>query len=161
MDANSKMNFLNNLPAGDVISCPVCGTANKATKEKCFVCSAVLKTAAQTGAPAATAVEQVSFKAVAEEKHPPVGKTVEKLPPISKAEKNAPAFGTMEEKLPSVGEVEDKSPAFGAVEEKNPKSKTPAIPRVEEDDDRTEVCAFAQGLPKWSLEPPQVAIRRR
>ena len=42
-------------------------------------------------------------------------------------------------------ETETSAPAFGSVERKY----------VEPNN------AFAQGLPEWSLEPPQVAIRRR
>lgn len=160
MDANSKMNFLNNIPAGEVLNCPACGAANKATKSKCFVCGAALKAGTQEAAPADPRQEMASLDAAVEEKAPVAPKVEETLPPIGATEDKAPAFGGAKEELPPIGKVEEKTPAFGTVEEKKP-SKGKTAPKAAEPEEESEVSAFAQGLPKWSLEPPQIAIRRR
>ena len=49
-------------------------------------------------------------------------------------------------------ETETSAPAFGSVEN----AVTDKTRKYVEPNN-----AFAQGLPEWSLEPPQVAIRRR
>lgn len=52
---------------------------------------------------------------------------------------------------PATKEPKNTAPAFEPVKESAPKA-----PAYEEPS-----SAFAHGLPEWSLEPPQVVIRRR
>ena len=55
------------------------------------------------------------------------------------------------------------------MDEKNISANTPAFPQINnEKNTQTEIKAreavenvFADGLPEWSLEPPQVVVRRR
>lgn len=60
------------------------------------------------------------------------------------APKTAPAFEPVKEQT---------APAFEQIQ--NPAAENNA-PLYQEP-----VCVFAEGLPEWSLEPPQVMVRRR
>ena len=73
---------------------------------------------------------------------------------------SAPAFGSVNETEPA----KESAPAFGAVAETEAPANE-AIPvqaqpaKVERYVEPSNV--FAQGLPEWNIEPPQVMVRRR
>ena len=53
-------------------------------------------------------------------------------------------------------EETNEKPAVSAQEEIKPAAKPAAVSRYKEPE-----SVFAQGLPEWSIEPPQVMVRRR
>lgn len=54
----------------------------------------------------------------------------------------------------SVKDTGSKAPAFKSTEEKTEKNKSSA-------EYTEEKSALAEGLPQWSLEPPNIMVRRR
>ena len=84
------------------------------------------------------------------------------------ADDKAAAFSFVEDTAMNRKEaavVTDTAPAFGAVPEKTPEKapekapeKKAAAPVKTYEEDN---FAFASGLPEWSIEPPQVMVRRK
>ena len=109
---------MDNITNQAAVTCPGCGTANKADARFCVACGTAL-----------AAPEQPAFAPIAEPEISPV------VEPIAEA----PAFAP-------------------AVEEKpEPKAAPQAVPTVVYEEPES---VFAQGLPEWSIEPPQVMVRR-
>ena len=132
MDAKSKANFINSVAAGTAIPCPKCGTVNESDSRFCYSCGTELSVP-QTPQVAAPAFEQIEEEET------------------SAQVKEKEAFAQIKEKETSV-QVKEKE-AFAQVMEKE---KTVQVSRYVEPKN-----VFAQGLPEWDIEPPQVMVRRR
>lgn len=80
---------------------------------------------------------------------------------IASEANDTPAFAPVQESAPAFAPVQDDAPAFAAAEEPafapaEPVKQAKTAPQYEEP-----MSVFAQGLPEWSIEPPQVMVRRR
>lgn len=134
MDAN-----FSNPVNENVTFCPQCGAKNHADSRFCLSCGQELNAAAEA-APA--------FAPVAEEA------------PSADISSSSPAFASVEE--PAVEDISSSTPAFAAAEETAAQS-APAFAAVEEVKSvsyEEPKSAFAEGLPSWTIEPPQVMVRR-
>jgi len=144
--------ILNN--AECMVCCPQCGEKNEADGRFCVYCGAELNApqAAANNAPAfAPVAEEPAFAPAAEE---PAFAPAEEEPAFAPAAKE-PAFAPAAEE-PAFAPVAEE-PAFAATEEPAfAPAKAPVVSRYEEPNN-----IFAQGMPEWSLEPPQIMVRRR
>lgn len=136
MDATSNANLINSVAEGTTIPCPACGAALPPDSQFCTVCGQVLEQKApEADAPAFAPVE-------------------EETPAFAPVEEDAPAFAPVEEEAPAFAPAEEETPAFAPAEEEVP-AKAPKHAYVEP------VSVFADGLPAWDIEPPQVVVRKR
>ena len=87
-----------------------------------------------------------------------------KLAPAESTE-SAPAFAPAAEPAPAATSTES-VPAFAPAKDPAPVSEaTPAFapvkPAQKAEQIEEPISAFAEGLPSWSIEPPQIMVRRR
>lgn len=163
------------------LQCPNCNTVNKADSRFCIGCGAELKKDIPVDtAPAFATIEEQPAEdpepnAVAEETDEALADAVDTAPafatvdeqPAEATEPNAVA----EEAAEALADASDTAPAFATVEAQSvdipetdvevnetPKAAEPIFLQEETADDS--VSVFAQGLPEWNLEPPQVMVRR-
>ena len=134
MDAKSKADFINSVASGSIVPCPKCGTNNNSGSKFCISCGESLSAPAE-------AQNDVPAFAPAE------------------AQNNAPAFAPTE--------PQNNVPAFAPAKESE-NGTAPDVPKASEAANKPEIPVkyeepnnvFAQGLPEWSIEPPQVMVRR-
>ena len=166
MDAN----IINTVASGAGITCPNCNTMNEADSLFCFVCGTKLADVASAAfEPVAAAETATAFEPVAstETVNPfeSVGAT-EAVNPFESvgATETTNAFEPVNV-IETVKEDEKKevAPAFTPVNEvkaEEPEVKAPEVVKPVNNYVEPE-SVFAQGLPEWSVEPPQVVVRRR
>ncbi len=157
-------NMTNNIAADKPLVCPQCGKNNKAVAKFCVGCGFKFEQpapAAAAFAPVEEKTSTVAFAPAEEKKEEPV---LVFAPAEEKKEEAAPVFAPAEPEKEAAAPVftpaedkKDAAPAF-APEEKKEAVANPVVTEVKyvapED-------AFAKGLPSWSVEPPQVMVRRR
>lgn len=154
MDAKTTNNFTNAVAGNTELVCPSCGAPNEADARFCEKCG--------------TPIPTVSMPTVA-----PAEETPASVPDFTPAEGmpvSAPAFAPAEEtpaSTPAFAPAEDAPapvPAFASVEEtseKKPEKVPVMVPVVGAVDILEEPSVFAEGLPSWTIEPPQVMVRRK
>lgn len=131
MDAKSKADFINSVGAGTVIPCPKCGTVNESDSKFCMSCGTNLS------APQTPQTDGPAFAPI-EEKKTPV-QVEERETPMQVKEKETPVQA---EKRETPMQAEEKAAPVQILKYVEPSN------------------AFAEGLPEWSIEPPQVMVRR-
>lgn len=161
MDARSKANFINSVAGGQGIPCPNCNTLNEADSKFCIACGTPLtQKKSENAVPFATA-------------EPPQEPTQEAVSPQKPAQAPAaepsqkPAFAAaVQEKEPVPEEASSRQP-FPTAEPsrqtvqsrpkqaEQPKPAAPTVKYIEPE------SVFAEGLPSWDIEPPQVVVRRK
>ena len=154
MDAN----IINTVASGAGITCPNCNTMNEADSLFCFVCGTKLADVAPAAfEPVAAAETATAFEPV---------ETTETVNPFESvgATETTNAFEPVNV-IETVKEDEKKevAPAFTPVNEvkaEEPEVKAPEAVKPVNNYVEPE-SVFAQGLPEWSVEPPQVVVRRR
>lgn len=148
MNAKSKADFINSVAAGSTIPCPQCGMVNESDSKFCVSCGTKLSP------PQKPQVHELAFEQVKEEDpyKSAFGQVKEEDP-------YKPAFGQVKEEKPY-------KPAFEQAKEKE--SYAPSSEEVKEREMFAQVSqyversnALAEGLPEWTIEPPQVMVRRR
>jgi ribonuclease E len=151
MNAKMRANFINSVAEGQTVPCPNCNAANPVDAKFCGICGTPLKKAPEpTVEPAAEPVPE-------RESTP----TVVKAEPVSvpAAEPQAPAAAeTAESAAPA-----PKTAAFAPImQQKNEETVTVPMPQVPQPPVVEEPkAAFAEGLPEWNIEPPQVVVRKK
>lgn len=154
MDAN----IINTVASGAGITCPNCNTMNEADSLFCFVCGTKLADVASAAfEPVAAAETATAFEPVASTE------TVNPFESVGATE-TTNAFEPVNV-IETVKEDEKKevAPAFTPVNEvkaEEPEVKAPEVVKPVNNYVEPE-SVFAQGLPEWSVEPPQVVVRRR
>ena len=134
MDAKSKAEFINAVASGAEIPCPQCGARNTSSSKYCMTCGAELSVSEKqtTAAPA--------FAPVSDENASPEAPA-----------NNAPAFAPVSDENASPEAPANDAPAFEPAKAAPP----PVVEKYVEPHN-----VFADGLPEWSIEPPQVMVRR-
>ena len=159
MDANAD--FINAVAAGQNLICPQCGTLNESDSKFCYACGTRLSPAP---APAAFAPATPAFEAPVSE---PAPVAFAPATPAFEAPASEPAPAAFAPATPAFeAPVSEPAPVAFA-----PASPEPAAPVSEpapvvfaaeaEDSYDERELAFARGLPEWTIEPPQVMVRRR
>lgn len=177
MDAKSKANFINSVAGGQGIPCPNCNTLNEADSRFCIACgtplspkkpeNAVPFAAAepvQEPTPGAEPSQEPAFAAApAQEKDPvPTAEPSQQQPfptaepsqqqPFPTAEPSQQPFAAAE---PSRPPVRPRPVQSRPKQAEQPKPAAPTVKYVEPE------SVFAEGLPSWDIEPPQVVVRRK
>ena len=139
---NYKANCINAVADGSTIICPQCNASNAANSKFCATCGTMLETKTESSnAPAfATVADDVPNSGSA-----PAFAAVEETPVSA----NVSAFASVDETPATT----DSASAF--------KSADAPAQKVETVNEESSESAFANGLPAWSIEPPQVMVRRR
>ena len=157
MDAKSKANFINSVAGGQGIPCPNCNTLNEADSKFCIACGTPLtQKKPENVVPFATAepVQEPTLTPVAEPAQEPAfaaTPTQEKEPAPTVASPQQP-FATAEPTRQPV------RPRPVQPETKLAEQAKPAAPTVKYIEPES---VFAEGLPSWDIEPPQVVVRRK
>lgn len=140
MNAKSKADFIHAVAGGGKIPCPNCNTLNEADSKFCITCGTKLVR------PESKPEEDLPFRKV--DQDPPVQKPEGDLP-FRKVEPPAePVTGTAQKEVP-----------FQTVSDAKQASETKQeVPYVVYAEPKS---VFAEGLPEWSIEPPQVVVRRK
>ena len=166
MDAKSKANFINSVAGGQGIPCPNCNTLNEADSRFCIACgtplsqkkpeNAVPFAAAepvQEPTPAAELSQEPAFAAAPSQEKEPVPAAEPSQQPFSTAEQSQQQpFAAAE---PSRPPVRPRPVQSRTKQAEQPKSAAPTVKYVEPE------SVFAEGLPSWDIEPPQVVVRRK
>ena len=153
MDAKSKAEFINSVVSEQSIICMSCGEMNDNDALFCGVCGKKMieMQREHNSAPAFDSVNEV-VEAVDETESlssSPITVMVEE----PKGEHSAaPAFASVDEADELVKETESPTSTPAAVLVEEPKN----VIHYQEPS-----MIFAQGLPSWSVEPPQIMVRRR
>ena len=154
MDAN----IINTVASGEGRPCPNCNTMNDADSLFCFVCGTKLEAIAPAAfEPVVTPEPANAFEPVVT---PEPANAFE--PVVTPEPANAFEPVNINETVNET-EKQEAAPAFTPVNEvkaeepvvKAPEAVKPVSNYVEPE------SVFAQGLPEWSIEPPQVVVRRR
>lgn len=135
MDAKSKMQFMNSIPnlENETLICPNCNVENEPDNNFCISCGSTLKIFVD---------ESENAPAFSQSEEP--GKVEDAAPQHS-----SPAFATASDLKEDVNSKREEPV------KPSPAKKMPEVVYVEAP------SAFAEGLPEWSIEPPQVIVRRR
>lgn len=151
MDAKSKVNFIHSVADGQKIPCPKCGALNRTGARFCITCGAALGQAEEPApvveeliCPKCGTVNESGYKFCVS-----CGTPLEQGD-APKEEPDAP-FAPIKEVAPKKEE-----------EPSEPKQAAPVAAvffQVEEEEE--EVSIFAEGLPAWDIEPPQMLVRRK
>ena len=168
MDAKSKANFINSVAGGQGIPCPNCNTLNEADSRFCIACgtplsqkkpeNAVPFAAAEpvqepTPTPAAEPSQEPAFAAAPSQEKEPVPAAEPSQQPFPTAEPSQQQpFAAAE---PSRPPVRPRPVQSRTKQAEQPKSAAPTVKYVEPE------SVFAEGLPSWDIEPPQVVVRRK
>ena len=158
MDAKSKANFINSVAGGQGIPCPNCNTLNEADSKFCIACGTPLtQKKPENVVPFATA------EPVQEPTPTPAAAPSQEKEPVPAAEPSQQPFPTAEPSQqqpfaaaePSRPPVRPRPVQSRTKQAEQPKSAAPTEKYVEP------VSVFAEGLPSWDIEPPQVVVRRK
>ena len=168
MDARSKANFINSVAGGQGIPCPNCNTLNEADSRFCIACGTPLSSkkpenavpfaAAEpvqepTPTPAAELSQEPAFAAAPSQEKEPVPAAEPSQQPFPTAEPSQQQpFAAAE---PSRPPVRPRPVQSRTKQAEQPKSAAPTVKYVEPE------SVFAEGLPSWDIEPPQVVVRRK
>lgn len=139
MNAKSKADFIHAVAGGGKIPCPNCNTLNEADSKFCITCGA---------------------KLVRSEPKPEADlpfRKVEQDPPVQKPEGDLP-FRKVEPPAEPAAETAQKEVPFQTVSNAQAPETKQEIPYVVYAEPKS---VFAEGLPEWSIEPPQVVVRRK
>ncbi len=166
MDAN----IINTVASGEGRPCPNCNTMNDADSLFCFVCGTKLEAIAPAAfEPVVTPEPANAFEPVVTPEPANAFEPVVTPEPANAFEpvvtpEPANAFEPVNiNETVNETENQEAAPAFTPVNEvkaeepvvKAPEAVKPVSNYVEPE------SVFAQGLPEWSIEPPQVVVRRR
>lgn len=148
MDAKSKANFINSVAGGQGIPCPNCNTLNEADSKFCIACGTPLtQKKPENVVPFATA------EPVQEPTPTPAAAPSQEKEPVPAAEPSQQQpFAAAE---PSRPPVRPRPVQSRTKQAEQPKSAAPTEKYVEPE------SVFAEGLPSWDIEPPQVVVRRK
>ena len=158
MDAKSKANFINSVAGGQGIPCPNCNTLNEADSKFCIACGTPLtQKKPENVVPFATA------EPVQEPTPTPAAAPSQEKEPVPAAEPSQQPFPTAEPSQqqpfaaaePSRPPVRPRPVQSRTKQAEQPKSAAPTEKYVEPE------SVFAEGLPCWDIEPPQVVVRRK
>lgn len=180
MDAKSKANFINSVAGGQGIPCPNCNTLNEADSRFCIACgtplsqkkpenavpfaaaepvqeptptSAAASSQEPTPTPAAEPSQEPAFAAAPSQEKEPVPAAEPSQQPFPTAEPSQQQpFAAAE---PSRPPVRPRPVQSRTKQAEQPKSAAPTEKYVEPE------SVFAEGLPSWDIEPPQVVVRRK
>ena len=170
MDAKSKANFINSVAGGQGIPCPNCNTLNEADSRVCIACGTPLSPKKpENVVPFATAEpvqEPTPTSAAASSQEPtptPAVAPSQEKEPVPAAEPSQQPFPTAEPSQqqpfaaaePSRPPVRPRPVQSRTKQAEQPKSAAPTEKYVEPE------SVFAEGLPSWDIEPPQVVVRRK
>lgn len=170
MDAKSKANFINSVAGGQGIPCPNCNTLNEADSKFCIACGTPLtQKKPENVVPFATAEpvqEPTPTSAAASSQEPtptPAAAPSQEKEPVPAAEPSQQPFPTAEPSQqqpfaaaePSRPPVRPRPVQSRTKQAEQPKSAAPTEKYVEPE------SVFAEGLPSWDIEPPQVVVRRK
>lgn len=170
MDAKSKANFINSVAGGQGIPCPNCNTLNEADSRFCIACGTPLSQKKPENAVPFAAAEPVqeptptSAAASSQEPTPtPAAAPSQEKEPVPAAEPSQQPFPTAEPSQqqpfaaaePSRSPVRPRPVQSRTKQAEQPKSAAPTEKYVEPE------SVFAEGLPSWDIEPPQVVVRRK
>lgn len=143
MDARSKANFINSVAGGQGIPCPNCNTLNEADSKFCIACGTQLVQKKSENTMPFAAAEPVQ----------------EPIPtPVAEPdqEKEAtPASTLSRQPFPTAEPVQPRPVQSRQKQAEQPKSAAPTVKYIEPE------SVFAEGLPSWDIEPPQVVVRRK
>lgn len=166
MDARSKANFINSVAGGQGIPCPNCNTLNEADSRFCIACGTPLSSKkpenavpfaaaepVQEPTPAAELSQEPAFaEAPSQEKEPvPAAEPSQQPFPTAEPSQQQP-FAAAE---PSRPPVRPRPVQSRTKQAEQPKPAAPTVKYVEPE------SVFAEGLPSWDIEPPQVVVRRK
>ena len=178
MDAKSKANFINSVAGGQGIPCPNCNTLNEADSRFCIACgtplspkkpeNAVPFAAAEpsqeptqeaasrqepTPIPAAEPTQEQAFAAAPTQEKEPVSEAVSSGQPFPTADPSQQQpFSAAE---PSRPPMRPRPVQSRPKQAEQPKPAAPTEKYIEPE------SVFAEGLPSWDIEPPQVVVRRK
>lgn len=180
MDARSKANFINSVAGGQGIPCPNCNTLNEADSRFCIACGTPLSSkkpenavpfaAAEpvqepTPTPAAASSQEPTPTPAAELSQEPAFAEApsQEKEPVPAAEPSQQPFPTAEPSQqqpfaaaePSRPPVRPRPVQSRTKQAEQPKPAAPTVKYVEPE------SVFAEGLPSWDIEPPQVVVRRK
>lgn len=170
MDAKSKANFINSVAGGQGIPCPNCNTLNEADSKFCIACGTpLIQKKPENVVPFATAEpvqEPTPTSAAASSQEPtptPAVAPSQEKEPVPAAEPSQQPFPTAEPSQqqpfaaaePSRPPVRPRPVQSRTKQAEQPKSAAPTEKYVEPE------SVFAEGLPSWDIEPPQVVVRRK
>ena len=145
---------VNTVSSGEGVPCPNCHVVNKSTSRFCITCGTQLianEDVAQNFVPAFSQIDETEKNEVLNTTiEPEVVNEIEETEIFSES-KETEVFSEI--KKPEVFN-EIKEPEV-VPEVKIPNIQQPKVKYVEPE------SVFAQGLPSWSIEPPQVMVRRR
>ena len=158
MDAKSKANFINSVAGGQGIPCPNCSTLNEADSKFCIACGTPL-----TQKKPENAVPFATAEPVQEPTPTPAAAPSQEKEPVPAAEPSQQPFPTAEPSQqqpfaaaePSRPPVRPRPVQSRTKQAEQPKSAAPTEKYVEPE------SVFAEGLPSWDIEPPQVVVRRK
>ena len=163
MDAKSKANFINSVAGGQGIPCPKCNTLNEADSKFCIACGTPLtqkKPEAAVPFPEAEPTQQP---------FPEAEPTQQPFPEAEPAQQPFPAAEPAQQPFPEAEPAQQPFPAAEPTRKpvrpkpvqpkpkqaEQPKPAEPTVKYIEPE------SAFAEGLPSWDIEPPQVVVRRK
>lgn len=157
MDARSKANFINSVAGGQGIPCPNCNTLNEADSRFCIACGTPLSSKKPENAvpfAAAEPVQEPTPTPAAELSQEPAFAEApsQEKEPVPAAEPSQQPFPTAE---PSRPPVRPRPVQSRTKQAEQPKPAAPTVKYVEPE------SVFAEGLPSWDIEPPQVVVRRK
>ena len=170
MDAKSKANFITSVAGGQGIPCPNCNTLNEADSKFCIACGTpLIQKKPENVVPFATAEpvqEPTPTSAAASSQEPtptPAVAPSQEKEPVPAAEPSQQPFPTAEPSQqqpfaaaePSRPPVRPRPVQSRTKQAEQPKSAAPTEKYVEPE------SVFAEGLPSWDIEPPQVVVRRK
>ena len=167
MDAKSKANFINSVAGGQEIPCPNCNTLNEADSKFCIACGTplvqkksenampfVAADPAQqpTSTPAADPAQKKEQAPASTSSRQPFPTAEPAQQPFPTAEPAQQPFPTAE---PAQQPVRPRPVQSRPKQAEQPKPAEPAVKYIEPE------SVFAEGLPSWDIEPPQVVVRRK
>ena len=164
MDAKTKADFINSVAGGGNIPCPNCNGLNASSAKFCKFCGTKLPQPAPEPQPIPEPQPVPEPQPIPEPQPVPEPQPIPEPQPLPEPQpipEPQPAVGT-DMPFQEIKEIRPESPA----EEKEaeipfapasaPQQETVSPFHYEEP-----ASVFAQGLPEWSVEPPEVMVRRK
>lgn len=168
MDAKQRAQFINaqnTRQAGGGQAPRICPNCHAEVKSKfCTKCGTKYEEPVQEAANQEPAPEPKPFVVAAEEKSEPkpfVPAPEEEPKPLPPAIEPGP-FAPVKEEKPAAPEIPPAAEAIVKRERKAPRRNFAFHPAsIQTEEAEAEDSALARGLPEWSIEPPQVVVRRK
>ncbi len=155
MDAKSKANFINSVAGGQGIPCPNCNTLNEADSRFCIACGTPLSPKKPENAvpfAAAEPSQEPTQEAASPQEPTPTPAAEPSQEPVPEAASSRQPFPAAE---PSRPPVRPRPVQARPKQAEQPKPAAPTVKYIEPE------SVFAEGLPSWDIEPPQVVVRRK